>query len=153
ELGMFLDELARPGPLVLFLDDVHWADGPTGDLLAYLSSRCATRPVLLVLTYRPADLALGNPTLQQALRELQGRGLGQEVHLGLLLRADVEGYLAARFPGHAFPTELAGIVHQRTEGNPLFLVDLLEHLCDRGVIAVAQGRWALAQALPDLRRE
>src|SRR5262249_30684122 len=58
-----------------------------------------------------------------------------------------------RFPGHRFPAELAAVVHRRTEGNPLFLVDLLRDLCDRGVIAEAPDGWALAQAMPDLRRE
>jgi predicted ATPase len=48
---------------------------------------------------------------------------------------------------------LADILRRRTEGNPLFLVDLLRYLCDRGVIASAEGRWTLAQALPDLERE
>jgi predicted ATPase len=153
ELGVFFDEVSRLRPLVLFLDDVHWADASTVDLLAYLGGRCAARRLLVVLTYRPSDLALGKHPFGPLQLELQGRGLCREVALGFLGRADVDRYLALRFPGHDFPAELADVLHQRTEGNPLFLVDLLQYLCDRGVIAAAGGRWALARAVPDLKRE
>src|SRR5262249_2353125 len=69
-----------------------------------------------------------------------------------LERTDVERYLALRFPHHDFPPELADVVHRGTEGNPLFLVDLLDYLCDRGVLVALEGRWTLAQAVPDLKR-
>jgi predicted ATPase len=153
ELGVFLKELSRLRPLVLFLDDVHWADPSTVDLLAYLGGRCGTWQLLVVLAYRPADLALCKHPFGPVRLELQGRGLCREVPLGFLARPDVERYLGLRFPGHDFPAELADVVHRRTEGNPLFLADLLRDLCDRGVIAAAEGRWTLARALPDLQRE
>ncbi|HKB38167.1 MAG TPA: hypothetical protein VKD72_17095, partial [Gemmataceae bacterium] len=57
------------------------------------------------------------------------------------------------FAGHQFPEEFAAAVHARTEGNPLFMVDLLRYLCDRGVLVQEQGRWALAQAVLDFRSE
>src|SRR5262249_17355949 len=59
ELGTFLQELSNVRPLLLFLDDLHWADASTVDLLAYLGGRCARMRALLVLPYRPTDLALG----------------------------------------------------------------------------------------------
>jgi predicted ATPase len=152
EFSAFLQELSRLRPVVLFLDDLHWADASTADLLAYLGARCAAWRLLGVLTYRPSELLAGHP-FRPALLDLQGRGLCREVALNFLGRPDVERYLALRFPGHDFPAELRDVVHRRTEGNPLFLVDLLRYLCDRGVIAFAEGRWTLAQAVPDLQRE
>src|SRR5262249_53907278 len=56
ELGVFLHEVSRLRPLVFFLDDVHWADASTVDLLAYLGSRCAGLRLLVVLTYRPTEM-------------------------------------------------------------------------------------------------
>ena len=56
ELGVFLHEVSHRRPLVVFLDDVHWADPSSVDLLAYLGSKCAGLRLLLVLTYRPSDL-------------------------------------------------------------------------------------------------
>jgi predicted ATPase len=153
ELSAFLQEVSRLRPLVLFLDNLHWADASTADLLAYLGSRCVAWRLLLVVTYRPSDLLLGGHPFRPVQLDLQGRGLCREVPLEFLGRPDVERYLALRFPGHDFPAELADVVHRRTEGNPLFLVDLLGYLCDRGAIVAAGGRWALAQGVPDLQRE
>jgi predicted ATPase len=153
ELSAFLQEVSRLRPLVLFLDDLHWADASTADLLAYLGSRCVAWRLLVVVTYRPSDLLLGGHPFRPVQLDLQGRGLCREVPLGFLGRPDVERYLALQFPGHDFPAELVDVVHRRTEGNPLFLVDLLRYLCDRGAIVAAGGRWALAQGVPDLQRE
>src|SRR5262249_2509299 len=144
---------SRLWPLVLFLDDVQWADPSTTDLLAYLGGRCDGLRLLVVLAYRATDLALGRHALGPVKLELQARGLCREVAGGLLGPADVERYLGLSFPGHEFPAEFADVLHCRTEGHPLFLVDLLDDLCDRGVIAAAGGRWELAQALPDLQPE
>src|SRR5262249_37267440 len=59
ELLALLEELSRLRPLVFFLDDVHWADVSTVDLLAYVGARCAGLRLLLVLTYRPTEMLLG----------------------------------------------------------------------------------------------
>jgi predicted ATPase len=153
ELGVFLQEVSRLRPLVLFVDDVHWADPSTVDLLTYLGDRCAALRLLLVLAYRPADLALSRHPFGSVQLDLQGRGLCREVPLRFLDLPDVERYLALRFPGNDFPAKLAAVIHRRTEGNPLFLADLLQYLCDRGVIAAADGCWQLARPVPDLQRE
>src|SRR5206468_12037911 len=58
ELLAFLQELSRLRPLVFFLDDVHWADASTVDLLAYLGARCAGLRLLVLATYRPTELLL-----------------------------------------------------------------------------------------------
>jgi predicted ATPase len=153
ELSAFLQEVSRLRPVVLFLDDLHWADASTADLLAYLGGRCVAWRLLMVVTYRPSDLLLGGHPFRQVQLDLQGRGLCREVPLRFLGRPDIERYLALQFPGHDFPAALVDVVHRRTEGNPLFLVDLLRYLCDRGAIITAGGRWALAQVVPDLQRE
>jgi predicted ATPase len=153
ELGTFLQEVARLRPLVLFLDDLHWADASTVNLLAYIGSKCATLRTLLVLTYRPTDLLLSKHPFVPVKQDLQARGVCREITLDLLARPDVERYLALEFPEHCFPEELVALIHDKTEGNPLFMVDLLRHLRDRRVLAQEQGRWVLAQSLPDLQRE
>jgi predicted ATPase len=153
ELLAFLQELSRLRPLAFFLDDVHWADISTVDLLAYLGGRCSGLRVLLVLTYRPTELLLGKHALRPVLLELQGRGICREVPLSFLSRQDMDDYLAATFPGHAFPADFADLIHARTEGNPLFMVDLLRYLRGRGVIAQDQRSWGLAQAVPDLQKD
>ena len=77
----------------------------------------------------------------------------REIALVLLTRQDIERYLALEFPRHRFPEGLPALIHAKTEGNPLFMVDLLRHLRDRQVFAQEQGRWGLARSLPDLERD
>jgi serine/threonine protein kinase len=153
ELGVFLQELSRQRPLVVFLDDIHWADPSSVDLLAYLGSKVAGWRLLLVLTYRPSDLLRSEHPFGPVKLELQGRGICREIALPFLSRDDFDRYLALAFAGHQFPEELATVLHARTEGNPLFMVDLLRYLRDRGVIVQDQGSWALVRAVPDLQRE
>src|SRR5205085_10622628 len=102
-------------------------------------------------TYRPSDLLRNQHPFGPVKLELQGRGRCREIALPFLTRADLDHYLSLAFAGHRFPEELAGLLHARTEGNPLFLVDLLRYLRDRGAIVRDEGRWALARAVPDLR--
>jgi predicted ATPase len=153
ELGVFLCELSRQRPLVLFLDDIHWADPSSADLLAYLGSKCAGLPLLLVLAYRPSDLLRGQHPFGPVKLDLQGRGVCREIALPYLNLDDIDRYVALAFTGHQFPEEFTGLLHGRTEGHPLFMVDLLRYLRDRGVIVQDRGAWALARAAPDLQRE
>jgi predicted ATPase len=153
ELGVFLTELSRQRPLVLFLDDVHWADPSSVDLLAYLGSKCPGLRLLVVLTYRPSDLLRSGHPFAAVKLELQGRGVCREIALPFLNLDDFDRYLALAFAGHQFPGEFAALLHARTEGNPLFMVDLLRYLRDRGLIVQDHGRWALVRAVPDLQDE
>src|SRR5262249_7718863 len=74
EFSAFWQELSRLRPVILFLDDLQWADASTTDLLAYLGSRCAAWRLLVVLAYRPTELLLGGHPFLQVQWDLQGRG-------------------------------------------------------------------------------
>jgi predicted ATPase len=153
ELAVFLHELSRQCLLVVFLDDIHWADPSSVDLLAYLGHRCSAWRLLLVLTFRPSELLRSQHPFGPVKLELQGRSACREIALPFLSRDDFDLYLTLTFAGHQFPEELAAALHVRTEGNPLFMVDLLRYLRDSGVIVQKDGRWALVRAVPDLWRE
>src|SRR5205085_11157882 len=116
ELGVFLHEVARQHPLVVFLDDIHWADPSSVDLLAYLGGKCPGWRLLLVLTYRPSDLLRSQHLFGPVKLELQGRGVCREVALPFLSPDDLGRYLALAFAGHQFPGEFAAVLHARTEG-------------------------------------
>jgi predicted ATPase/predicted Ser/Thr protein kinase len=148
ELVVFLQELCRRTPVVLFLDDVHWADVPTADLVAYLGRHAPGLRLLVVVTYRRDELLDANHPFLAAVRDLQGRGACREIEPDLLGPADVARYLDLAFPGHAFPPAFAAAVHARTGGNPLFATDLLRYLRDRGAIARRDDRWTLVQEVP-----
>ena len=155
ELATFLHEVTRQNPLILFFDDVHWTDASTVDLLAHLATRFDSTRILVVVTYRPSELFLSKHPFIGVKRDLQAHAACREIDIEFLSAGDVERYITLEFPGNCFPREFAGLVHARTEGNPLFMVDLLRYLRDRKVILKAEGdeNWRLAQSLPDLSRD
>jgi predicted ATPase/DNA-binding winged helix-turn-helix (wHTH) protein len=154
ELAAFLCEITHQNPLVLFFDDVHWTDPSTVDLLAHLGTKFDSTRILVIVTYRPSELLLLKHPFIQVKRELQAHAACQEIEVGFLPASDVEQYVALEFLGNCFPHEFAGLIHSRTEGNPLFMVDLLRYLRDRKVIVKTDENtgWRLAQSLPDLSR-
>jgi tetratricopeptide (TPR) repeat protein len=152
ELFSFLEDLARRTPVVLFFDDVHWADASTVDFLAYLGLRGEGLRVLTIATYRPSDLLLADHPFVGLKRELQSRGVCSEIALGFLSREDIARYLDLEFPGHAFEDDLADFVHARTEGNPLFLVNMIRYFRDVGALE-RRDRWRLVQPLSEIEKE
>jgi predicted ATPase/predicted Ser/Thr protein kinase len=150
EFRSFWEEASRLGPVILFFDDVHWADNSTVDLLAHVGRHCQGMRVLVIVSYRPTELLLGPHPFHGVKLELQTHGACGEILLGFLGREQVDRYLSLAFPGHAFPDDFAALIHSRTEGSPLFVADLLRYLRERGVLAELGGRWSLARELPDL---
>src|SRR6185295_19874298 len=115
-------------PLVLFLDDLHWSDDATLDFVGLMARRSGANRLLLVAAYRPVDVVLHRPALKMMKQELAAKGLCEAIPLDFLTPSDAAAFLDARFPGHAFPAGLAGLVHQRTSGNPLFMANLMDYL-------------------------
>ncbi|HEX4945853.1 MAG TPA: protein kinase [Blastocatellia bacterium] len=153
ELAAFLQAVATPQPLVIFFDDLHWADVSTIDLLSFLAGKFDAMRVLIVVTYRPSDMLLAKHPFLQIKPDLQARGVCRELLLEFLTEAEIADYLALEFPGHMFPADFAQLIHAKTEGSPLFMVDLVRYLRDHTVIAQTSGTWKLEQTLPDIERE
>ena len=152
EIAALLDEVSRMQPLVLCFDDVHWADLSTTDLLGYLARRIEDTRVLIVVTCRPSDLAQARHPFLRMKLDLIARGACKEIVPGYLDETAIARYLSLQFNDHDFPRGLAGVIHQRTEGHPLFLVDLLRDLRRRQVVRQQDGRWILAEELSALER-
>jgi len=160
ELANFLQSVAQPRPLVLFFDDLHWADVSTIDLLSFLAGKFDVMRVLIVVTYRPSEMLLAKHPFLQIKADLQARRVCRELRLEFLNESEIVEYLALEFPGHRFPPAFPQLIHAKTEGSPLFMADLLRYLRDRGVIAPAESTqdagapgWTLAHSLPDIERE
>ena len=149
ELGALCQELSRKRPLILVIDDLHWADVSTIDLLNYLAGRFADMRLLALVSYRPSDMALARHPFLAVRGDLQSHGLFEEIGLKFLEPQDVERYLTLQFPAHVFPADFAATIHAKTEGNPLFMADLVRYLRDTGGIVEENGRWALARSLPE----
>ena len=153
ELAALFEELGRLQPVVLCLDDMHWADPPTTDLLAYLARRIDTTRLLIITTCRPSDLAQGRHQFLSVKLDLIARGMCREITPESLDLVSVARYIALQFPEHGFPSDFARLVHERSEGNPLFMSDLLRDLRRRQQVRQKDGRWVLADDLLSVERE
>ncbi len=138
EMTEALEDLTVATPLVLVLEDLHWSDASTLDLLAAIARRHEPARLLVVATYRPGDVLAGHP-LRGVVHELASHGLVEEIGLDVLDRSAVDTWLESRFPRHAFPAELAQALYRRTEGHPLFLVGAAELLVREGLVAHGQN--------------
>jgi predicted ATPase/DNA-binding winged helix-turn-helix (wHTH) protein len=151
ELVEALDALTRDTPLVLLVEDLHWSDSATIDLLRMLARRRDASRLLVLGTFRPADVAsdAAHP-LRWVKDELQLRGYCDEIPLEFLSAAAVGQYLSRRFPGHGLPSELALVLHRNTEGNPLFLVNTIDYLLGQGQLREVDGQWRLEELAEDI---
>jgi DNA-binding CsgD family transcriptional regulator/tetratricopeptide (TPR) repeat protein len=118
-----IERLAAERPLVLAVEDLHWADRSTLDLLAFLVANLAETPVVLVATYRSDDLDRRHP-LRPVLAELDRHATVERLDLGRLDRAELEGLLAGIL-GSTPPAQLLSSVLARSDGNPFFAEELL----------------------------
>src|SRR5262249_35454593 len=126
ELVEALDALTGEAPLVIVMEDLHWSDAPTIELLGMLARRREPPRALVLGPDRPADVAAAAHPLERMKHELRLHGRCEEIPLEFLSAPAVGEYLARRFPGHALPPELALVLHRNTEGNPLFLVNTID---------------------------
>jgi predicted ATPase len=151
EMAEALEALTASQPLILVLEDLHWSDYSTLDLIAMLARRQEPARLLLLGTYRPAEVTMRDHPLHAIQQELRVHGCCTELPLTFLTAGAIAEYLEARFPGVQLPTELARFVHQRTEGNPLFMVNMVEYWITQGWLAEVEGRWTLCVGLSELQ--
>lgn len=144
-----LEGLAEETTVVLALEDLHWSDPSSVDLLARLGQRRDPARLLVLVSYRPAEVAVHEHALGTVLRLLRGLRCSVELPLHELSGAAVLAYLNARFAGAAVPEGLAAALHQHTDGHPLFLRAVVDHLVARGWILDTAPGWSFAALPPD----
>jgi tetratricopeptide (TPR) repeat protein len=150
EAGDFFEAAARQYPIVLLIEDLHWGDAASIDLVCHLGRRIARQRTLLLITYRPSDVEALNPQLKRGALDLRTAGLAHELPLGPLTVPEVGAWVDARFAPNGFPSGLAEALHARAEGLPLFVRALIELLAARGDIRHGAARWSLACPLAEL---
>ncbi len=150
ELVEAFDALSLDEPLVIVLEDLHWSDFSTIELLARLARRREAARLLVVGTYRPADVAASAHPLRPVKQELEVHGQCEEMPLEFLSVPAVREYLSLRFPEHQFPSELALVLHRNTGGNPLFVVNTIHDLIAQGRMREVGGTWGLSVPVKDV---
>jgi hypothetical protein len=148
-IGRFLISRSRRVPLVVFLDDLHWADRSTVGLLRHLARLAATERLLLVGTYRDVDLDRAHP-LADALAAWPREAGYEQIRIDRLGTDEVVAFLTANSEQDV--DHKAGAAWAREcGGNPFFLLELLRHLQEDGKLYRGlDGKWTTTARLRDL---
>jgi predicted ATPase len=156
-----LEELAAEKPLILVFEDLHWADDSTLNLISVLARRRGHAKLMVLATFCPFNgaffpvptevtpehldpdrLSLDRLKLDSLKQDLLMRRLCTEIELPPLRKAAVKALLSRELSQEELPPGLADFVHLRSEGNPLFVTAILEHLIAQSYLArVAAGQW------------
>jgi DNA-binding CsgD family transcriptional regulator/tetratricopeptide (TPR) repeat protein len=154
-VSRLVERVAAERPVALLVDDLHWADAASLELLHYLARGLGALRVLLLGTYR-LDEARTNPRLRALVRSLQRLGLAEELPLGGL-GPEAVAALAGALLGGEPPAALLGALRERAAGTPLFVTALIRGLRDTGALFRSGGAWVLGSgslaAVPPVVRD
>jgi predicted ATPase/DNA-binding winged helix-turn-helix (wHTH) protein len=150
ELAEALEAITLERSVVLVLEDLHWSDTATIDFLNALARRREPARLFIVGTYRPVEVIVREHRLKEVKQELQLHQQCEELPLGFLSMEAVRAYLYGRFPDSTLPDQLATIVHERTDGNPLFMVTVVDELVRQGVLGQGASPDALRAELEQI---
>jgi len=146
-VASFLVNASNANPVVLVLDDLHWADKPSLLLLQHLARRVPASRLMIVGTYRDVELDRRHP-LSETLASLRRehafervllRGLNVE-EVAKMLEAAAQHELGAR------GVPLAQAIHRESEGNPFFIEEIVRHLVETGGLYRRGDQWAIGAA-------
>lgn len=138
---------SEDAPVILFIDDLHWADRASVSLLGHLARKVADRSVLILGTYRSADVAVSRHPIREARAELLRYGLAEDLALETLGEAALADFIREELGGPGTP-RLRRWLAGRAGANPLFFGELLRWLVEQGYCVEREGEWDLA-TIPD----
>ncbi len=143
-----LASASRAAPVLVVLDDLHWADKPSLVLLRHLVRSPRPAALLLVATYRETDLVRTHP-LAEMLADLRRESSVERLLLRGLDEGETTALLAAR-AAHDVPAAFARALHAETSGNPFFVEEVLRHLAETGALRHEAGRWTSDRRIEEL---
>lgn len=135
EMAEALEVLSAERPLLLVLEDVHWSDYSTLDLMTFVAQRRESARLMILATFRPVEVYTRDHPLKAIKQDLEARGQCEDLPLSCLSPLHVEEYLQRRFADAAGAppiSELASVVHRRTDGHPLFMVNVADYVAALG---------------------
>ena len=151
ELSSFVAHVTDVLPLVIAIDDLHWADASTVEVVAYLLSRPELKRLLVVCAYRQTEMVLSAHPFVAIRHELLKRRILVEVSI-TATQSRGDGKLSEPcVSGQRVPKEFADVVHTRSNGNPLFLSEIVHDLIQRGAVHQRQGRWRIDGSVDQVR--
>jgi predicted ATPase len=152
EMGDALERITASVPLLLIVEDLHWADPSTVDLISALARGRAPARLLLVATYRPGDAVILNHPFHGLAQDLMVRQLCHELPLGPLSESEIAAYVLRHSPD-SVPEGLVDLLYRYSDGNPLYIEAALRHLTGRGFLSRTAGAWKLNRTVEEIGLE
>ena len=150
EICEALEALTAETPVVLILEDLHWVDPSTLDVISALARRRGPAKLVILGTYRPADVVLSQSPLKGLKQDLLVHQLCDEIALERLEESDITEYLTTVFAGGGLPWGLTNLIYRHSGGNALFMVTLVQDMIKRALLAEEHGQWKLTVPLADI---
>jgi DNA-binding winged helix-turn-helix (wHTH) protein/tetratricopeptide (TPR) repeat protein len=150
EICHALEVLTAESPLALILEDLHWVDTSTLDLISAVARGRGPAKLILLGSYRPVEAILLQSPLKALKQDLMMHKLCCEIVLERLAEPEIAQYLSAEFPDAKLPEGLAALIHRHSEGNPLFMAAIVTDLVKNGLLSHDTGGWTLAAPLEQI---
>ena len=142
EISEALEAITVDHSLVLILEDLHWADRSTLDVLSALARRRGSSRLLLLVTRRP-PVAAFRSDLSRLHQDLVVHQLCEEITLEPFQPPEVSEYLSLEFGNASFAADLAGLIHRHSGGNPLFVAAIVRDLVNQRIVIREGDTWML----------
>ncbi len=145
----FLKNLSRYRPLVLFFDDLQWADKGTLNLLDYMTDRLKEESILIICAYRPGDINADHP-LTSTLRKMSRKKVYEEFELEPLDESEIKDMIAEITGLNDIPEELITDIRKKTNGVPLFIKESLKQMIKENIIDIEKGKFPSEAELAEI---
>ncbi|MFT7775824.1 AAA family ATPase [Roseateles sp.] len=147
EFAVLLDQATQTQPWLVVVEDLHWSDSASVQLLGHLARRRSSGRWLVVGSFRPVDVAASEHPLGDMRRELRLHGQVREIALDGLNQAQLAALTTARCPGAQPSAAFLAQLHRHTDGLPLFAERVLSELLEQGLLRpLDEGGWRFPEA-------
>lgn len=148
-------DISTQKPLVLFIDDLHWADTGAINLLIYLSRAIKNHPVALLCSYRPEVLTKSDQSKKalELINRMTYEKTATNIHIDRLRKKETAMMIKSLFQNKKFPKELEGFIHAETEGNPFFIEEMLRSMDEDELISFDESKssWVLTRKISEFK--
>jgi predicted ATPase len=149
EICEALEALSQNEALLLVFEVIHWADVSTLDLIAVLARRRTRAKLMLLASFRPADVEPSHP-LNRLQQDMATSRRSEELRLGPLDKKAVCDYLRRKLNAGKLPDGLGSLIHQHSTGNPLYMTAMLDHLRTQHVLRSENGEVVMSKPLQEI---
>ena len=150
-LSQLLQLISEKEPLILFLEDIHWADSSSLQLLHYVSRNSRNLPLLIITTYRPEDVSPDDEgkahPLTDTMQRMNREGLFDRVDLERLSQTGQSKLIKSLLRRIDFSRHFQDLLYKETKGNPFFLIETLKLLQERNIVGPEKGVWRELKAV------